>query len=510
VPLEVELKLSITADHATALSRAAPIKAAAVGRASTAHLYSIYYDTPKFDLRDNGVALRLRRAGKRWVQTVKSGGRVDAGLHQREEIETPLAAQIINYRVLAESGLADIFSEPQLPLQLAPVFVTDFKRTTRILEPAAGTRIELCLDRGTISAGAASTPISEVELELKAGSQTHLIDFALALIEHIPMRLESVSKAERGYALAAGAAPAAVKAGALELSEQMSVTDALRTIVFGCIAHLQANERGLLEDDDIEYVHQARVAVRRLRSAFSIFRPAFPLPLFAEQLEELRWLADVLGQARDWDVLLSETLPAMSAALAGEASLNELMERCIDLRSAARTAARMAVAARRYTALLLELTGVFLRAPWSVGADDSAPERERPLIEFAGAVLNERHRKVMKQSGQLDQLDATQLHRLRIRIKKLRYAAEFFATLYSRKAVRDYVRALSGLQELLGTLNDAATADRIARALREDGKPDQLEGLGLLRGWSAARAQTSRKQLTKAWSKFEECEVFWE
>ena len=75
--------------------------------------------------------------------------------------------------------------------------------------------------------------------------------------------------------------------------------------------------------------------------------------------------------------------------------------------------------------------------------------------------------------------------------------------------MRDYVRALSGLQELLGTLNDAATADRIARALREDGKPDQLEGLGLLRGWSAARAQTSRKQLTKAWSKFEECEVFW-
>ena len=172
MPLEVELKLSITADHATALSRAAPLKAAAVGRASTAHLYSIYYDTPKFDLRDSGVALRLRRAGKRWVQTIKSGGRVDAGLHQREEIETPLAAQIINYRVLAESGLADILSEPQLPLQLAPVFVTDFKRTTRILEPAAGTRIELCLDRGTITRGRCF----DADQRGRAGAQGGLAD----------------------------------------------------------------------------------------------------------------------------------------------------------------------------------------------------------------------------------------------------------------------------------------------------------------------------------------------
>ena len=507
--LEVELKLSIAPHDAAVLARAAPLKSAAVARATVARLYSIYYDTPQFALRESGVALRLRRTGRRWVQTLKSAGRVDGGLHQRDEIETPLAAQIINYRALSESNLAQVLTDPQLPLQLAPVFVSDFKRTTRLLEPAPGTRIELCLDRGTITAGSAQVPISEVELELKTGAPVHLIDLALALLEHVPMRLEPASKAERGYALAAGSPSLPVKASPVELNEHMSVADGLRAVVYRCVAHLQANERGVLESDDIEYIHQARVAVRRLRSGFSVFRPAFPREMFEQWLAELRWLAGLLGQARDWDVLMSETLSAVCEALPSEPALHELLERCANLHAAARMSAQEAVASKRYTQVLLNLIGVFLRAPWTVSADDAASERERPLIEFASAVLDERHRKVVKRADAVSQLDTAQLHALRIAIKKLRYAAEFFSALYAKKDVREYVAALSELQELLGALNDAATADTIARALRDEGHADQLEGLGLLRGWCAARAQVSRKQLEKAWSRFEKSGKFW-
>jgi triphosphatase len=509
VSLEVELKLAIAPEHTKALARVAAIKAASTGRAVTAHLYSIYYDTSQFALRESGVALRLRRSGKAWVQTLKTAGRVDAGLHQREEIETPLAAQILNYRALSESNAAEVFADPQLPLQLAPIFVTDFKRTTRQLEPAVGTRIEMCVDRGMITAGDARTPISEIELELKAGPPAHLIDLALALVDHVPMRLEPVSKAARGYALAAGSATTPVKAHQVQLNPQMSVADALRALVFGCIEHLQANERGVEDSDDIEYVHQARVAVRRLRSAFSVFRPAFAQEMFAHELQELRWLAAALGQARDWDVLMSETLPDVAAALPQEAGLQELMERCVGLRAGARRSAREAIAAKRYTLLLLELGGKFLRAPWLVSEDAGASQRALPLLEFAAGVLADRHRKVIKQEG-LKELDAARLHRLRIRIKKLRYAAEFFSTLYDKKAVRDYVEKLTGLQELLGMMNDAATADRIARALRDDGGGEQIEGLGLLRGWCAARAHDSRTRLSKAWKRLEASEVFWE
>jgi len=509
VALEVELKLTIASHDTGALARAAPLKAASVARAATSRLYSIYYDTPQFALRDSGVALRLRRSGKAWVQTLKSAGRVDAGLHQREEIETPLPAQILNYRVLSESHAAPALADSQLLQQLAPVFATDFKRTTRQLEPTAGTRIEMCLDRGTITAGNAQAPISEVELELKAGLPSHLIDLALALIEYVPMRLEPVSKAQRGYALAAGSSPSPVKARTVQLGESMSVADALRAIVFGCIEHLQANERGVMDSDDIEYVHQARVAVRRLRSAFSVFGHAFPREMFARQLDELRWLAGALGTARDWDVLMTETLPAVCAALPAEQALQELMQRCAGVRETARRTAQEAVASKRYTVLLLELSGIFLRMPWLISEDAGAVERARPLIDFSSDVLTSRERKILKHNSKLGKLDDAQLHRLRIRIKKLRYAAEFFGSLYEKKAVRDYIATLTLLQELLGRLNDAATAERIARALRDGGATEHLEGLGLLRGWCAARGQDSRRGVPKAWRKLQGCEQFW-
>jgi CHAD domain-containing protein len=224
--------------------------------------------------------------------------------------------------------------------------------------------------------------------------------------------------------------------------------------------------------------------------------------------EHLRWLARTLGEARDWDVMLDQTLREIRDALPGEAGLHQLLERSAVLRHRARISARDALRSRRYTATLLGLLGFFLRAPWLLSQDDGAAARERPLMDFAAEVLHDRHRKVVKHADALRVLDAEQMHALRIRVKKLRYAAEFFGSLYAKKAVREYVAALSGLQSLLGTLNDAATAERLTQTMRGD-RDMPLEGAGLLRGWCAARAQADRKKLSKAWSKFEACESFW-
>jgi triphosphatase len=511
VPVEIELKLSIRPENAAKLARIKQLKSASRGRAVTTKLYSIYYDTPEFTLRDQGVALRLRRAGSRWVQTLKTAGRVEAGLHQRDELETPLPAQILNYTVLARSNAAPVLADPELPLKLRPVFVTEFKRTTRQLAPAAGSKIELCLDRGAVSAEDAQLPISEIELELKSGPPSALLDFALGLLEHVPLRLEPASKAERGYALAAGLLAAPVKASAPVLLPSMSVTEAFRTVVFSCIAHLQANERGLLETDDAEYLHQARVALRRLRSALSVFNRAFPRALFEEQIAELRWLGGFLGPARDWDVFAIETLPAVCAAFPGEPGLHWLIERTAELRAAADNSAREAVASARYTAVLLRLTGVFLREPWLQLADDAvAAERSLLLPEFAAGLLARRHKNVSNRGHHLTELDLPGLHALRIEIKKLRYAAEFFSALYDKKPVREYFTELAALQELLGGLNDAATVERLLEPLREgNGSGQLLEGVGLLRGWTAAGTRARVDQLPSAWERFRQCGVFW-
>jgi CHAD domain-containing protein len=186
-----------------------------------------------------------------------------------------------------------------------------------------------------------------------------------------------------------------------------------------------------------------------------------------------------------------------------------MLERSASLKESARARARDAMRSRRYTATLLGLLGFFSRAPWKVSDDEGAAERERPLLEFAAAVLDDRHRKVAKHAGKLSALGAEQLHALRIRVKKLRYAAEFFGSLYAKKDVRDYLTALTGLQALLGALNDVATADRLTQTMRDANAEIQPEGVGLLRGWCAARAQADRKKLTKAWSKFEACDTFW-
>ncbi len=510
---EIELKLSISAEDARKLGRLPAIRRSASGRARTQALHSVYYDTPELDLRRSGVALRLRRDRGRWIQTLKGGGEVQGGLHLRQELDTPVPAQILNYHALASAGASPVFSDPVLRARLHPVFTTEMRRTSRQLQPAAGTRIELCIDTGQVTTGSARAPISEIELELKQGEPEALLDLARVLLDDLDLRLEPASKAQRGYALAAAAPAVPVKAAAPLLREGLSVSAAFQAVVSACLAHLQANERGLLEGDDPEYLQQARVALRRLRAAFSVFSRAFPRAGFEAVFAELRWLGSNLGPARDWDVFAIETLPALQAALPGDAGLHALLERTAERRTAADAAARAAVASRRYTTTLLSLIALFYSRPWEALADEAAAQdRARPLRAFAAAVLARRHRKVTKRGRDLAGLDAAALHALRIDIKKARYAAEFFSTLYDAGPVSDLTGALAHLQSLLGGLNDAATVERLCEQVRPGPeRPDGalVEAIGLVRGWAVATARSHLERLPAAWEAFRDVKKFW-
>ena len=175
--VETELKLHISPEHLQKLKRHPFIRSLAASRAVTQKLYSIYYDTADLELRRQAMALRLRRVGRQWVQTLKGGGQVSAGLHQRNEWETPVPSEQLDLDVLKASG-------GELPRgvrnHLRPVFVTDFSRNVRLVD-FEGAQIELCMDSGEIRAGQASCPISELELELKSGSPQQLFKLALAL-----------------------------------------------------------------------------------------------------------------------------------------------------------------------------------------------------------------------------------------------------------------------------------------------------------------------------------------
>jgi inorganic triphosphatase YgiF len=509
---EIELKLSLSPDTAHRLAALPVVKTALRGRALTRTVHSVYYDTPDFALERAHIALRLRKQGSSWTQTIKTAGSVEAGLHQRQEFDTPLPAQVLNHTALVAAGASPIFTDPEVRHALRPVFVTDFRRTTRNLALPRGAQVELAYDRGGITAGDVGAAICEVELELKSGEPLELIEFAQAVALALPVRLEPLSKAQRGYALAAQTPAAPVKAAVPALRADMTVTEAFHSVVLSCIAHLQANETGVLDGVDPEYLHQARVAIRRLRSGLSVFSRAFPKAALLPQIQELRWLGGALGPARDWDVLATETLPVLAAAWPGDPGLHLLMERTAERREDAGRAARDALGAPRAAALLLDLVAVFYRAPW-LALDDlaAAQQREAPLPAFAAQILARRHRKVIKLGRARDPADAAALHRLRIEIKKLRYAAEFFSPLWDRKAVRAYTPGLAALQEVLGSVNDAATAERLCDALRESGQePAWAEALGLLRGWAAASARGQLERFDEAWKAFRRSEPFWD
>ena len=235
--IETELKLRIAPEHLQRLKRHPFLRSLSSKRATMHKLYSVYFDTPDLQLHRARMALRLRRVGTQWLQTLKGGGGVRAGLHQRNEWETPVTSEKLDFAALDAAGAVHL--PLSLQKQIQPLFVTDFARSIRMVE-FEGALIELGLDSGEIRAGKSKYPISELELELKFGEPLQLYRLALALLEIVPLEIESTSKAEYGYRLRSPAPPSVSKAAIPEFDADASVGNALQSMIWSCLHHLQA------------------------------------------------------------------------------------------------------------------------------------------------------------------------------------------------------------------------------------------------------------------------------
>jgi inorganic triphosphatase YgiF len=383
---EIELKLSVPSGALKRLGAHRLLRGRE--RPVTRRLYSVYFDTPALDLWRKGVALRVRREGGRWLQTVKGGGTVHAGLSRRAEHETEIRGPEPDFAGIGAGDLADALASPHVRAQLRPVFVTDFSRSRRILQLGPDTTVEAAIDSGEIKGGGRQETLSEVELELKQGTPWQLFEFALKLLKDVPLAVENRSKAERGFALARAERAAPVKARPAALGTDMTVDGAFKAVIWASLAHLQANERGMLEGTDPEYLHQMRVAVRRLRSAFVVFSPPFPAEMIQPMAADLKWLGYSLGPARDWDVFMEETLPPLHAEFGEHAALTAFSKQCATPHRAAAARARRAVRSRRYQHLVLTLAGWLTAERWSGEMDDAARTvLGEPIRNLAGTVL---------------------------------------------------------------------------------------------------------------------------
>lgn len=504
--VETELKLRIAPEQLARLKRHPLLARQQLARPVTRRLLNIYYDTSKLELRACGMALRLRRAGRQWLQTLKGGGSAQAGLHRRDEWEIPVRRAALDFSLLENAGPQAAEWEERLPQRLRkklqPVFVTDFSRTTRMLE-WQGAQIELCMDKGEVRAGQQSVPICELELELKSGEPRQLFELALALLEIVPFELEAVSKAEQGYRLLMGHADKPAKATAPALAVTATLPEALQELIWSCLMHLQGNLRGAMSGDDAEYLHQMRVALRRLRVVLRMagkFRTDASLDVLED---EVAALCVALGRIREWDVFIAETLRPACTRMAGHAGLQALLAVSERQRAACYAGLRAPQRMRELQRLLLRFS------LWMGGAYWHQEGAAQPVGEFAARRLHRLSRRFGQAGRHLESLDDKRLHALRILAKKLRYSTEFFAALYDRKKTRPFLAALGRVQDVLGQINDVAVAHHLLDELAA--LPElsaHHEAVALAKGWIAHGLSRQYAVLRKALGKFREQSAF--
>ena len=403
----------------------------------------------------------MRERNGNFLQTVKSAEQsVSSGLG-RGEWEDAIGGATPDPRA-PQTGR---FLGPDIVKRLAPLFRTEVDRHTIEIFPDPETHIEAAIDRGRIVAPGtvASEPISEVELELKSGGTASLYAVALDLLAVAPVRLGRRSKAERGYRLAASptAAPMAIHALPVKLDAAASGDAALRRIGLACLDQLLRNEPGVIAGL-AEAIHQTRVAARRLRAILSAFGKMLPAEQRRWASAELRWLADALGAARNLDVFEAALLGPAGQALAAKDDLGRLADAAGRRRDVAYAEAINAIRTRRYTGLLLRLLRWFDGCGWR---DGSAAAMRQPVAVAAAGVLDRRLRAARRRSKGFADQSPPERHRLRIALKKLRYAAEPLASLYDAGATEAFIKHLKRLQDDLGDANDVRVGRDIVTAL---------------------------------------------
>lgn len=498
-PTEVELKLLLPgADAATVEQTLSRLPALAGCTPQRQWLWNRYYDTPSQALRQQRSALRLRCVSSQpwpetaanqpptgeWIQTFKTAGISQGGLSRRGEWESAVASGELDRRALAATPWSALDPEGELFAQLQPCFDTRCRRTTWQLQQADGSRIELALDVGEIAAAGQLLPMLELELELQAGMPQALFGLAQQIAAEVAVLPCDASKAERGYALAQGVTHAPARARATHLPAGVAPRAAAQQAMGEMLEQFTRNLSALLQADDPELVHQARVAWRRWRSAERLFRPW--MPGLADR-SGLRPLLDALGTLRDLDVARHETLPGWIECYAeGDSRRSKQADRALEQLEQAGQAQRETV-----RALLAQAStglGLLGLAHWLHGLSDlpAQPDAgrrkaERDWARERSARLLRRLHQVMESASAKDATEPQQ-HQARLLAKRARYSFETLFDLLPRKKAGRWVRESSRVQARIGAERDLLRAIEL---LRQTGDGGGL--LDFLRGVAAAR-----------------------
>ena len=510
---EVELKFVLDAEALAALRDRLRAETGTEPRAR--RLTSLYYDTEDRRLRGAGIALRLRKDGRRWVQTVKARAQLSGGLSRVEEIEVPAPGGRLDLGRFPSEPAADALTAALGDGTLVPACETAMARiAAEIVEPAGV--VDVALDSGEIRAGDAAMPFHEAEFELVSGDVAALYTLAERLLPCGGLRFSTLNKAARGHLLAetGQAAPPLEprKALSVTLTPDQTAETAARDVLREALAQVCTNVAVVLDSDAPEGPHQLRIGLRRLRSALDTFRPVIGGAAAAALSAEARWLGQDVGRLRDLDVLLTDLIAPEAQAAPEETGFAALADAVAERRAATRASVHSAMRSPRCHRFLFS-AGRFVEARGWLRPGDYAQTAElaQPLAAVAGAALDRRWAKAAKRGKKISQLDIEARHELRKELKKLRYTVEFLGSLYDPKRVGAFVKLMKRLQEMFGNLNDLATAETLLTGpdapAADD--PDAQRAVGRLLGGRAVRAEYDWIQAKSLWRDLTDAGPFW-
>ena len=456
-PLEIEIKLACTPATLDAL-RAHPLLGAKGKRKVHS---STYFDTAEGALAGAGASLRLRHRGGACEQTLKLTTRRKSQIHRSEwNHPLPTGAQAPDpaaFPPLAARALMGLAGDAPL-LPYAEVAV---ERETRLIHQGTA-QIELAFDQGEIRVpGADPVPVAELELELREGELADALALALDLPLGPDLGWSIATKAQRAQALASGQAPIPIHAAPVPLTPGMSAGRGFQAIGWACLGQWLGNAPLVVSTGHPGAVHQARVAVRRLRAGFALFGRALLMQdAEAKPLREaLRAAAQALGPARDLHVLRRRVLGQPESL--SDAEGQRLLALLAEAESRATTAAQTALASEAIQRLPLQVALWLERGDWL--EDDSATA---PLADLSATLLQRQRRPLKGVRRRLAGMSDAALHDLRIEVKKLRYAVDFFTPLApDPRAARTHEQVLGALQDVLGEVSDDATGRQAALTL---------------------------------------------
>jgi triphosphatase len=502
---EVELKLAFAPADAGRLAVSSAL-AAPVTPPEEHILVSTYFDTPDFALHRAGVYLRVRENAGRYTQTIKSA-KTNAELLERFEWEQEIPRGIPDLDAARGTALEPLLT-PERRATIRPVFATRIRR--KIFRFAQdGSEIEAAIDQGEIAASARTCAVSELELELKGGAKHALFVLARRFAETVPLRLEMKTKAERGYELVQDGGGKAEKATGIEIPPELAAGAAFQAIARNCLRQVVANEPATRAGEP-ESLHQMRIGLRRLRAAIAVFDKIVGDDEAEKIKAELKWIARELGPARDLHVFAAEVLQPLRASRPSDAGLATANREIEKSRSEAYSRAAAAIGSDRFRNFMLDLAAWIETGPWTEGKAG----RTGTVAKHAKKELARLRKRVKRKGADLRHLSESQRHRLRIRGKRLRYAAEFFAATFSGegsdKRNAELVSALKDLQDGLGGLNDLATR----RALITEGLAGSAsEGAQLAASVgldeTAPQAEALLLKSEQAFARFAAVKPFW-